>query len=198
MIGATFSTVSEAWSRARACAAAGREYCRLVAEAWRAWIYGAIVAGAGMGLSVGVGLALPLWALAAVPALTLVAVQFYAFVKVRQQRDAFNHGTAMQAHLDAIAALRSGESALRSRAVYDQASYLTWKAELVALRQEIHDRIARGISRAEAETFHTVGNLRQAAAGGVNDEHTMLLAVIARDLDHLAELIHGYARFGAD
>jgi hypothetical protein len=198
MTGATSETMSETWGRARACAAAAREYCRLVAEAWRAWIYGAIAAGAGMGLSVAVGLTMPLWALAAVPVAILIAVQFYAFVRVRQQREEFNRAKTLQTHLDAIAALRSRENAFKSRAIYDQASYLAWKSELVALRQEIHDRIARGISRAEAETFHTVGNLHHAAGGGVNDEHNMLLSVVMRDLDHLAELIHGYARFERD
>jgi hypothetical protein len=197
MIEASVGTFSQVWGRARLYVDAAREYCQLVGAAWRAWIYGAVVAGAGMGLSVGVGLALPLWSLAAVPLLTLIAVQFHAFVRVRQQRDASSRSTAMQAHLDEIASLRSRESALKGLAPHDQVSYARWKAELVALRQQIHDRIARGISRAEAETFHTVGNLPQ-FAGGTVDEYTMLLAVIARDLDHLAELIHGYARFGGE
>ena len=195
MIGAT---TSDAWSRARIFAQAGREYFRLVADAWRAWVYGAIAVGAVMGLSVGVGLAIPPWALAAIPVLTLVAVQFHAFYRVRQQREAFQRAGAMQAHLDEIAALRSKESELKSRAIRDNDGYVKWKAELVALRSEIHRKIERGISRAEAETFHTVGNLHHKAAGGLGDEHNLLLAVAARDLDHLAELIHGYARFGRD
>ena len=195
MIGAT---TGDAWGRARMFAQAGREYCRLVADAWRAWVYGAVAAGAAMGLSVVVGLALPLWALAAIPVLTLVAVQFHAFYRVRQQREAFHRAGAIQGHLDEIAALRGKESELKSRAIRDHGAYVAWKAELVALRGEIHRKIERGISRAEAETFHTVGNLRHKAAGGLGDEHNLLLAVAARDLDHLAELIHGYARFGRD
>ena len=192
------ATASDTWGRARMFAQAGREYCRLVADAWRAWVYGAVAAGAVMGLSVVVGLALPLWALAAIPVLTLVAVQFHAFYRVRQQREAFHRTGAMQVHLDAIAALRSKESELKSRAIRDYGAYVKWKAELVALRSEIHQRIGRGISRAEAETFHTVGNLPHTAAGGLDDEHNLLLAVAMRDLDHLADLIHGYARFDRD
>jgi hypothetical protein len=195
MIGAVTNDV---WSRARIFAQAGREYVRLVADAWRAWLYCAIAAGAVMGLSVLVGLAIPLWAVAAIPVLTLVGVQFHAFYRVRQQREAFQRANAMQAHLDEIAALRSKESELKSRAIRDHGGYVQWKAELVALRSEIHRKIERGISRAEAETFHTVGNLRHEAAGGPGDEYNLLLAVAARDLDHLAELIHGYARFGRD
>ena len=192
------ATASDAWSRARMFAQAGLEYFRLVADAWRAWLYGAIAAGAVMGLSVGVGLAIPLWALAAIPVLTLVAVQFHAFYRVRLQREAFQRAAGMQAQLDEIAALRSKESELKSRAIRDHDGYAKWKAELVALRGEIHGKIERGISRAEAETFLTVGNLRHEATGGPGDEYHLLLAVAARDLDHLAELIHGYARFGRE
>lgn len=195
MIGAT---TSEAWGRARIFAQAGREYFRLVADAWRAWVYGAIVAGAGLGLSVVVGLAIPPWSLAAIPILTLVAVQFHAFYRVRQEREAFHRAGAMQRHLDEIAALRGKENELKSRAIRDHGAYVKWKAELVALRSEIHQKIEHSISRAEAETFHTVGNLQHKAAGGLDDEHNLLLAVAMRDLDHLAELIHGYARFDRD
>ena len=72
------------------------------------------------------------------------------------------------------------------------------QADIVALRSEIHKKLERGVSRAEAETFHTIGNLKHAAGGGISDEHNLLLAVATRDLDHLAELIHGHTRFAED
>jgi hypothetical protein len=137
----------------------------------------------------------PGWAVAAIMMATIVSVQFQAFNRVREERDVCLGAHAAGAVIDEIATLRTQETELRNRVVRDPASYAQWKAELVALRAEIHEKIERGISRAEAETYHTIGNLKHTGQGGINDEHNLLLAVATRDLDHLADLIHGHTRF---
>jgi hypothetical protein len=125
---------------------------------------------------------------------TLATAQFQAYHAVREEREVFLRVRAADAIIDEIAAMRTAETELRNRAVRDAAAYQEWKAELVALRAAIHKTLGR-LSPAEAETYHTIGNLKHSAAGGINDEHNLLLAVATRDLDHLAELIHGYTRF---
>jgi hypothetical protein len=170
------------------------EYLRLVIRAKRTWLVGTVLAGGAAWFHVLFGVAVPGWAIAGIVVATLVAVQFQAYRSVREDREALRRARIVDAIVDDIAQLRTREGELRNRAVRDGAAYERWRAELVALRAEIHAKIGR-ISRAEAETYHTIGNLRHTAAGGIDEEHNLLLAVAARDLDHLADLIHGYARF---
>lgn len=183
-------------ARLRLLGRAISEYLRLLAEAQRIWLAGTAAGVAAAWLNVLPGIAVPGWAVAAIMLATIVAAQFQAFYHVCEERNFCLQAHATGAVVDEIAALRTQETELRNRPVRDAAAYEEWKAELVALRAEIHDRIAKGLSRAEAETFQTIGNLRHTGKGGLNDEHNLLLAVATRDLDHLAELIHGYARFG--
>lgn len=182
-------------ARLRLLGRAASEYMGLLARARRTWLLGTAAGVGAAWLNVLPGVTVPGWAVAAIMLATIVAAQFQAFLHVHAERDLCLAAHATGAVIDEIAALRTQETELRNRAVRDPAAYAQWKADLVALRAEIHDRIAQGISRAEAETFHTIGNLRHAGAGGVNDEHNLLLAVATRDLDHLADLIHGHTRF---
>jgi hypothetical protein len=171
------------------------EYFGLLAQAQRTWLFGTAAGVGAAWLNILPGVTVPGWAVAAIMLATIVTAQFQVFLHVREERNLCLQAHAMGAVIDDIAVLRTRETELRNRAVRDAAAYEAWKAELVALRAEIHARIAKGISRAEAETFHTIGNLRHAGKGGINDEHNLLLAVATRDLDHLAELIHGHTRF---
>jgi hypothetical protein len=186
----------DARGRLRLLGRAVSEYMGLLAQAQRIWLVGTAAGVGAAWLNVLPGVTVPGWAVAAIMLATIVAAQFQAFCHVRDERNLFLQAHATGAVIDEIAVLRTKETELRNRAVRDAAAYEQWKAELVALRAEIHDKIATGISRAEAETFHTIGNLRHAGKGGISDEHNLLLAVATRDLDHLAELIHGYTRFG--
>jgi hypothetical protein len=182
------------WARAKLIGRALGEYLRLMVQAQRTWLIGV---GLGVGaawLNVLPGITVPPWVVAGIIVATLATAQFLAYASVREEREVFLHARATDAIVDQIAVLRTQETELRNRAVRDPAAYADWKAELVELRSAIHKAIAR-LSVAEAETFHTIGNLKHAAAGGINDEHNLLLAVATRDLDHLAELIHGYTRF---
>ncbi len=184
-----------AWARAKVLGRAVSEYSRLVVQATRTWLIGTATGVGAAWLNVLPGVTVPGWAVAGIILATMVAVQFQAFQRVREEREAFARARATNAVLDEIAVLRTKETELRNRVVRDPTAYEEWKAELVALRSEIHMKLARGVSQAEAETFHTIGNLKQAAQGGINDEHNLLLAVATRDLDHLADLIHGHTRF---
>ena len=186
------------WARLRGFARAAGEYLRLVMQARRTWLAGTAIGVGAAWLNVLPGVTVPGWAVAGIIMATLAAVQFQAFCRVREEREAFVRARAHNAVIDEIAMLRTKETELRNRPVRDLAAYEAWKSELVALRGEIHQKLARGVSPAEAETFHTIGNLKHAAAGGLSDEHNLLLAVATRDLDHLAELIHGHTRFGED
>ncbi|HEY7608218.1 MAG TPA: hypothetical protein VIF14_03220 [Alphaproteobacteria bacterium] len=184
-----------AWARLRLFGRAAGEYFRHIVQAQRTWLFGTAF-GVGLAwLNVLPGVTVPGWAVAAIIVSTLFLVQFQAFYAVREERDTCLRARATDAVIDEIAVLRTRETQLRNRVVRDSAAYAQWKAELIALRSEIHKQLER-ISRAEAETFHTVGNLRHGAGGGINEEHNLLLAVATRDLDHLAELIHGHTRFG--
>jgi len=183
------------WSRLRVIGHAVLEYARLVAQAQRTWLVGTAIGVAAAWLNVFPGVTIPGWAIAAIMMATIVFVQFQAFQRVREEREAFSRSRAVDAVIDEIAVLRTQETELRNRPVRKGESYEEWKAELVALRSKIHDKLEQGLSRAEAETFHTIGNLKHAAQGGINDEHSLLLAVATRDIDHLAELIHGHTRF---
>ncbi len=185
----------DARARVRVFGRAASEYLGLLAEAQRTWITGTATGVVAAWLNVIPGISVPGWAVAVIMLGTIVAAQFRAFCQVREEREVCLQAHATGAIIDEIAMLRTQETELRNRAVRDRAAYEEWKAEFVALRAEIQDKIATGISRAEAETFHTVGNLRHAGKGGINDEHNLLLAVATRDLDHLAELIHGHSRF---
>ena len=182
-------------ARMRLLGRAVSEYLGLLAQAQRTWLIGTAAGVGAAWLNVLPGVTVPGWAVAAIMLATIVTAQFEAFHHVREQRDVCLVAHAAGAMVDEIAVLRTQETELRNRIVRDPAGYEQWKAELVSLRAEIHDKIARGISRAEAETFHTIGNLKHAGKGGINDEHNLLLAVATRDLDHLAELIHGHTRF---
>jgi hypothetical protein len=182
-------------ARLRLLTRAISEYTGLVAQAQRTWLIGTAVGVGAAWLNVLPGVTVPGWAVAAIMMATIVTAQFQAFLHVREERDVCLSAHATGAVIDEIATLRTRETELRNRVVRDPASYEQWKAELVALRAEIHDKIERGISRAEAETFHTIGNLKHAGKGGIHDEHNLLLAVATRDLDHLADLIHGHTRF---
>ena len=182
------------WARAKLLGRALGEYLRLMVQAQRTWLIGV---GLGIGaawLNVLPGITVPPWVVAAIIVATLATAQFQAYHAVREEREVFLRARATDAIIDEIAAMRTAETELRNRVVRDAASYQEWKAELVALRAAIHKALAR-LSPAEAETYHTIGNLKHGAAGGINDEHNLLLAVATRDLDHLAELIHGYTRF---
>jgi hypothetical protein len=183
------------WTRLRLLRRAATEYVRLMVQAQRTWLVGT-AAGVGTAwLNVLPGIAVPGWIVAGIIVATLAAAQFQAFYCVREEREAFVEARRVDSILGEVAALRTRETELRNRPVCDPDAYAQWKAELMALRSEIMKRIER-ISPAEAETFHTVGNLKFASGSGINDEHSLLLAVATRDLDHLAELIHGYTRFG--
>lgn len=182
-------------ARLRLIGRAAAEYMGLLAQAQRIWLAGTAAGVCAAWLNVLPGVTVPGWAVAAIMLATIVAAQFQAFLHVRAERNLCLAAHATGAVIDEIAVLRTRETELRNRVVRDPAAYEQWKAELVALRAEIHDRIERGISRAEAETFHTIGNLRHAGNGGISEEHNLLLAVATRDLDHLAELIHGHTRF---
>lgn len=183
-------------SRIRILGRAVSEYVDLVVEAQRTWLIGTAAGVGAAWLNVLPGVSVPGWAVAGIMLAMLVSVQFQAFNRVREERERFVHGQATKAVIDEIAALRTKETELRNRVVHDPATYAQWKAELVALRSEIHQKLERGVSLAEAETFHTIGNLKHKGAGGIHEEHNLLLAVATRDLDHLAELIHGHTRFG--
>jgi hypothetical protein len=183
------------WTRIRGIGRVAREYLGLVVQAQRTWLVGTAIGVGAAWLNVFPGVTVPGWVVAGIIFATLAAVQFQAFYRVRAERDAFLSARAHSAVIDEIAVLRTRETELRNRPVRDLATYETWKAELVALRSEIHRRLEHGLSRAEAETFHTIGNLKHASGVGLNDEHALLLAVATRDLDHLAELIHGHTRF---
>jgi membrane protein implicated in regulation of membrane protease activity len=182
------------WARIRGLGDASAEYLRLVFQAHRTWLIGAALAVFAAWVNVLPDITVPWWAILALIIGTLVAVQFQAFCRVREEREAIDRSRATRVIIDEIALLRTKETELRNHVVRDPAAYANWKAELVALRAEIHEKLER-ISRAEAETFHTVGNLKHAAEGGISDEHNLLLAVAARDIDHLADLIHGHTRF---
>lgn len=171
------------------------EYARLVAQAQRTWLIGTATGVVAAWLNLLPGVTVPGWAVAGIMLATIVAAQFQAFQRMHEEREAVLRTRAIHAVIDEIAMLRTKETELRNRAVRDPAAYEEWKAELVALRSEVHKKLERGISRAEAETFHTIGNLKHAANGGISDEHNLLLAVATRDIDHLAELIHGHTRF---
>jgi hypothetical protein len=182
------------WARAKVIGRALGEYLRLMVQAQRTWLIGV---GLGIGaawLNVLPGITVPPWVVAGIIVTTIATAQFQAYNAVREEREALVRARATGAIIDAIAAMRTTETELRNRVVRDPASYQEWKAELVDLRSAIHKTLAR-LSRAEAETFHTIGNLKHGAHGGINDEHNLLLAVATRDIDHLAELIHGYTRF---
>jgi len=182
------------WARAKRIGRALTEYLRLMVQAQRTWLIGV---GFGIGaawLNVLPGITVPPWVVAGIIVATLATAQFQAYASVREEREVFLRARATDAIIDGIAALRTQETELRNRVVREPAAYQEWKAELVELRSAIHKALGR-LSRAEAETFHTIGNLKHAATGGINDEHNLLLAVATRDLDHLAELIHGYTRF---
>lgn len=183
-------------ARLRLIGRALSEYFGLLAEAQRTWLFGTAAGVGAAWLNILPGVSVPGWAVAAIMLATIVVGQFQAFLYVRDERNLCLQAHATGAVIDEIAMLRTRETELRNRAVRDIAAYEEWKAELVALRAEIHEKIAKGISRAEAETFHTIGNLGRAGKGGISEEHNLLLAVAARDIDHLADLIHGYARFG--
>ena len=182
-------------ARIRLLGRAVSEYMGLLAQSQRTWLAGTAAGVAAAWLNVLPGIAVPGWGVAAIMLATIVAAQFQAFYLMREERNLCLQAHATGAVIDEIAVLRTRETELRNRPVRDAAAYEDWKAELVALRAEIHGRIAAGISRAEAETFQTIGNLRHAGKGGINEEHNLLLAVATRDLDHLADLIHGYTRF---
>ena len=182
-------------ARARLLGRAASEYFGLLAQAQRTWLFGTAMGVGAAWLNILPGVTVPGWAVAAIMLATIVVGQFQAFCRVLDERNVFLAAHASDAIIDEIAVLRTQETELRNRVVRDPAAYEQWKAELVALRAEIHDRIAEGISRAEAETFHTIGNLRYAGNGGISDEHNLLIAVATRDLDHLADLIHGHTRF---
>lgn len=183
-------------ARARLLGRAMAEYFGLLAQAQRTWLFGTGAGVVAAWLNILPGVTVPGWAVAAIMLTTIVVGQFQVFLHVREERNLCLQAHAIGAVIDDIAVLRTKETELRNRAVRDAAAYEEWKAELVALRAEIHEKIAEGISRAEAETFHTIGNLNRAGKGGLNEEHNLLLAVAARDIDHLADLIHGYTRFG--
>ena len=182
-------------ARMRLLGRAVSEYFGLMAQAQRIWLAGTALGVGAAWLNVLPSVTVPGWAVAAIMLATIVSAQFQAFYYVRAERDLCLAAHAAGAVIDEIAVLRTQETELRNRVVRDPAGYEEWKAELVALRAEIHDKIERGISRAEAETFHTIGNLKHTGKGGINDEHNLLLAVATRDLDHLADLIHGHTRF---
>jgi hypothetical protein len=182
-------------ARIRLIGRAMSEYFGLLAQAQRTWLFGTAAGVGAAWLNILPGVTVPGWAVAAIMLVTIIVGQFQAFLHVRDERNLCLQAHAMGAVIDEIAMLRTRETELRNRAVRDPAAYEAWKAELVALRAEIHDRIAKGISRAEAETFHTIGNLKHAGKGGLIEEHNLLLAVATRDLDHLADLIHGHTRF---
>ena len=185
-----------AWTRLKSFRRAAGEYCGLIVQAQRTLLFGTALGIGAAWLNVLPGVTVPGWAVGAIIVSTLFLVQFQAFNSVREQREECLRARAVDAVLDEVAVLRTRETQLRNRIVRDPAAYAQWKAELLELRGEIHKKLERGISRAEAETFHTIGNLRHTASGGINDEHNLLLAVVTRDLDHLAELIHGHTRFG--
>ncbi len=182
------------WARLKLFGLAAREYLRLIVQAQRTWLVGTATGVGAAWLNVLPGVTVPGWAIAGIIVSTLAAVQFQAFRSMREERDELARARAVDAVIDEVARLRTKETELRNRQVREQAAYEEWKAELVALRSQIHKTLQR-ISPAEAEVYHTIGNLKHAAAGGINDEHNLLLAVATRDLDHLAELIHGYMRF---
>jgi hypothetical protein len=183
------------WARIRLLARAVSDYLRLVLQAQRTWLIGTATGVGAAWLNVLPGVTVPGWAVAAIMMATIITVQFLAFYRLHEERDLFLRAHATNAVIDEIAVLRSQETELRNRVVRDLAGYEHWKAELVALRSEIHKKLERSVSRAEAETFHTIGNLKHTAQGGIHEEHNLLLAVATRDLDHLAELIHGHTRF---
>lgn len=188
------SRMKDGWARLRMLGQAVGEYVRLVAAAQRIWLVGAALGVGAVWLNALPGVDVPWWSTVAILVATLAAVQFQAFYRVREEREGYARAQEIDAIIDAVAVLRSRETELRNRNVRAPAAYEQWKAELVALRGEIYKKLQR-LSRAEAETYHTIGNLKHAAAGGINEEHDLLLAVATRDLDHLAELIHGHTRF---
>lgn len=182
------------WARAKLLGRALGEYFRLMVQAQRTWLIGVGLGITAAWLNVLPGVNVPPWLVAGIIVATLATAQFQAYHAVREEREAFVRARAADAIVNEIAALRTTETELRNRVVRDKASYEEWKAELVELRAAIHKTLGR-LSSAEAETFHTIGNLKHVAQGGINDEHNLLLAVATRDLDHLAELIHGYTRY---
>ena len=97
--------------------------------------------------------------------------------------------------LDEIGRLRTKETQLRNTPVRTQAEFEKWKSDFDALREEIARNIQQGISIAEAERFKTVGNLRVVAVG-FNREHSKLVAIATRDLDHIDDLISAYSHKG--
>lgn len=183
-------------ARVRLLGRATSEYFGLLAQAQRTWLLGTAAGVGAAWLNILPGVTVPGWAVAAIMLATIVVGQFQAFLRVHEERNLCLQAQATGAVIDEIAVLRTRETELRNRALRDPAAYETWKAEFVALRAEIHEKIAKGISRAEAETFQTIGNLNRAGKGGLNQEHNLLLAVATRDIDHLADLIHGHTRFG--
>jgi len=182
-------------ARMRMLGRAASEYWGFVVQAQRTWLIGVAIGVGAAWLNVLPGISIPGWIVAAIIMATMVAVQFQAFYRVREEREAFSRAQAVNAAIDEIAALRTKETELRNRVVRDMRAYVDWKTEFMELRSAIHDRIARGISKAEAETFNTIGNLKHIANGGIHEEHNALLAVATRDIDHLADLIHGHSRF---
>jgi hypothetical protein len=183
------------WARIRLMGRALSEYLRLVFQAQRIWLIGTATGVGAAWLNVLPGVTVPGWAVAAIIMATMVTVQFQAFYRVHEDRELFLRAHITKTVIDEIAVLRTQETELRNRVVRDPAAYEQWKAELVALRSEIHKKLER-ISRAEAETYHTIGNLKHTGQGGIHEEHNLLLAVATRDLDHLADFIHGHTRFG--
>jgi hypothetical protein len=171
------------------------EYLRLVFQAQRIWLIGTATGVGAAWLNVLPGVTVPGWAVAAIIMATMITVQFQAFYRVHEDRELFLRAHITKTVIDEIAVLRTQETELRNRVVRDPAAYEQWKAELVALRSEIHKKLER-VSRAEAETYHTIGNLKHTGQGGIHEEHNLLLAVATRDLDHLADFIHGHTRFG--
>lgn len=182
------------WARIRQLGRAVPEYVRLVVQAQRTWLYGTAIGVGAAWLNVLPSVTVPGWAVAAIIMATMITVQFQAFYQLYDQRNLFLRAHATNAVIDQIAVLRTQETDLRNRVVRDLADYEQWKAELVALRSEIHKKLER-VSRAEAETYHTIGNLKHTGQGGIHEEHNLLLAVATRDLDHLADFIHGHTRF---
>jgi len=183
------------WARIRLMGRALSEYLRLVFQAQRIWLIGTATGVGAAWLNVLPGVTVPGWAVAAIIMATMITVQFQAFYRVHEDRELFLRAHITKTVIDEIAVLRTQETELRNRVVRDPAAYEQWKAELVALRSEIHKKLER-VSRAEAETYHTIGNLKHTGQGGIHEEHNLLLAVATRDLDHLADFIHGHTRFG--
>ena len=94
------------------------------------------------------------------------------------------------AALDDIMPMRRLETEWRNKAmlIRDNKDFETASSEFYTLRNLIVKKIRAGISKAEAETFETVGNLNYSWNDGVNEEHNKLVAIATRDLDYLLQL----------